>query len=106
MKSEEFTELPMARHYLRIITEDCSSDTEGAILAFLRESIGCTALYAEPIQPYWKNPGQGEMSVSFLSELSMEQIQAMLADHWEGGAGDSRWSHIRMPYGTFLWLTT
>ena len=96
----------MARHYLRIITEDCSSDTEGAILAFLRESIGCTALYAEPIQPYWKNPVQGDMSVSFLSELSMKQIQAMLADHWDGDAADSRWSHIRVPNSTFLWLTT
>ena len=96
----------MTRHYLRIITEDCSSDTEAAILAFLRESIGCTALYAEPIQPYWKNPGQGEMSVSFFSELSMEQIQAMLGDHWEGENADIRWSHIRVPYGTFLWLTT
>ena len=95
----------MTRHYLRIITENCSSDTEGAILAFLRESIGCTALYLEPIQPYWKNPGQGEMSVSFLSELSMEQIQAMLADHWECGAADSRWGRIHVPFSAFLWLT-
>ena len=95
----------MTKHYLRIIMEDCTSDTQEAILAFLRESIGCTALYAEPTQPYWKNPGQGEMSVSFLSELSMEQIQAMLADHWEGENADIRWSHIRVPYGNFLWLT-
>ena len=94
----------MAKYYLRIITEGCTSDTEGAILAFLRESIGCTALYAEPIQPNWKNPGQGEMSVSFLSELSLEQIQAMLGDHWEGENADIRWSRIHVPHAVFLWL--
>ena len=95
----------MAKYYLRFITEDCTSDAEDAILAFLRESIGCSALYAEPIQHYWKNPGQGEISVSFVSGLSMEQIKTMLADQWDAEVADSRWSHIHVPHAVFLWLS-
>ena len=96
----------MTRYYLRIIA-DCATQAAGQLISdYLNDLPGITEIHTEAVQPYWKNPAQGEMSVRFLSELSMEQIQAMLADHWEGGAADSRWSHIRVPYSTFLWLTT
>ena len=95
----------MTRYYLRIITDCATQAARQLISDYLNDLPGITGIHTEAVQPYWKNPGQGEMSVSFLSELSMEQIQAMLADHWEGENADIRWSHIRVPYGNFLWLT-
>lgn len=95
----------MAKYYLRIIT-DCTAQTaEQLVCDYLNDLPGITEIHTEAVQPYWKNPGQGEMSVSFLSDLAMEQIQAMLADHWDGDAADSRWSWIHVHHAVFLWLT-
>ena len=95
----------MTNYYLRIIT-DCATQAVGQLISdYLDDLPGITEIHTEAVQPYWKNPGQGEMSVSFVSGLSMEQIQAMLADHWEGGAADSRWSRIHVPSAAFLWLS-
>ncbi len=95
----------MTKYYLRIIT-DCATQAAGQLISdYLNGLPGITGIHTEVVQPYWKNPGQGEMSVSFLSELSMEQIQAMLADHWDSDVADSQWSRIHVPSATFLWLT-
>ena len=95
----------MAKYNLRIIT-DCVLQSAGQLISdYLNDLPGITEIHMEAIQPYWKNPGQGEMSVSFLSELSMKQIQAMLADHWVGDAADSRWGRIHVPFAAFLWLS-
>ena len=95
----------MTNYYLRIIT-DCATQAAGQLISdYLNGLPGITEIHTEAVQPYRKNPVQGEMSVSFLSELSMEQIQAMLADHWDSDAADSRWSRIQVPFATFLWLS-
>lgn len=95
----------MAKYYLRIITVCATQAAAQLISDYFTGLPDITGIHMEAVQPYWKNPGQGEMSVSFLSELSMEQIQAMLADHWDGDAADSRWSRIYVPSATFLWLS-
>lgn len=95
----------MEKYFLRIITA-CAAQAAGQLISdYLNDLPGITEIHMEAIQPYWKNPGQGEMSVSFLSELSMIQIQAMMADHWDGDEADSRWSRIHVPFAAFLWLT-
>ena len=95
----------MTIYYLRIIT-DCATQAAGQLISdYLNDLPGITGIHTEVFQPYWKHPGQGEMSVSFLSELSMKQIQAMMADHWDGDAADSQWSRIHVPSAAFLWLS-
>ena len=94
----------MTNYYLRIIT-DCATQAAGQLISdYLNGLPGITGIHTEAVQPYWKNPGQGEISVSFVSALSMEQIQAMLGDHWEGENADIRWSRIHVPHAVFLWL--
>ena len=95
----------MTNYYLRIIT-DCATQAAGQLISdFLNELSGITEIHMEALQPYWKNPGQSELSVNFVSELSMVQVQAMLADHWESDVADSRWSRIHVPSAAFLWLS-
>ena len=95
----------MTIYYLRIIT-DCAAQAAAQLISdYFTGLPDITGIHMEAVQPYWKNPEQGEMSVSFRSELSMEQIQAMLADHWDGDAADSRWSRIHVPSAAFLWLS-
>ena len=91
--------------FLRIITNCVSQNAQQAVYDFLDALPGVSEIHMEPIQPYWKNPGQGELSVSFVSGLFMEKIQAMLANRWESGTADARWSSIYVPNAVFLWLS-
>ena len=95
----------MTRYYLRIIADHHSEESEQAIFTFLHSLSDVSSLHTQAIQPYWKNPGQGEVSASFVSGLSMEKIQGMLADRWESNTADVRWSMIYVPHAAFLWLS-
>ena len=96
----------MTKYDLRIITDCCTQEAEQKTSAFLRSLHGLTDIHMEPIAPYWKQPAQGELQVSFLSALAIAEIQALLADCWEGDVADSRWSCVHVPHAVFLWLTT
>ena len=96
----------MTRFFLRIITDCVTQAAEQSSLDFFRSLPGITEIHAEAIQPYRKNPEQGELFVRFLSALAMAEIQALLADCWEGDVADRRCSCIHVPHAVFLWLTT
>lgn len=96
----------MTKYCLRIITDCCAREVEQKASAFLRSLHGLADIHMEPIAPYWKQPAQGELQVSFLSALPMTEIQVLLADCWEGDVADSRWSCVHVPHAVFLWLTT
>ena len=74
----------------RIITDCITQDAQRDVYDFLDALPGVSEIHMKPIQPYWKNPEQGELSVSFVSSLSMEEIQAMLANRWESDTADAR----------------
>ena len=95
----------MAKFYLRVIT-DCEVQTADQLISdFLSTLPGIIEFHTEPVKPYWKNPGQSELSVRIDSVLSMEQIQTLLADQWDGEAANSRQSRIHVPFAAFLWLS-
>lgn len=96
----------MAKYHLRIITDSCSEAVETALTWFLRSQPGISELHIDALKPYWKNPGQGELNCSFSSSLSLCELQAILADHWETDVADIRWSRIHAPCAVFLWLST
>ncbi|MBE6923600.1 MAG: hypothetical protein E7465_10615 [Ruminococcaceae bacterium] len=95
----------MAKFYLRIIIDCVIQDADQLISDFLSAQPGITDLHTEPVKVYWKNPGQGELSASFVSALSIEEIRQMLADHWKDESADVRWSRIHVPHAIFIWLT-
>lgn len=96
----------MTRFFLRIITDCVTQAAEQSISDFLRSLPGITEIHTEPIKPYWKHPEQVELVCSFNSPISVKEIQALLADCWEGDVADSRWSCVHVPHAVFLWLTT
>ena len=95
----------MPKYYLRIIADSCSTITEKALNQYLHSLPMVSRIHTEPLKSYWKIPEHGEMNCSFISGQSIEEIQAVLADHWEGDNADARWSHIHVPYASFIWLS-
>lgn len=94
----------MADYFCRIITEDCTPETETRIHTFFREKWE-TVLSISSIQPYWKNPGQGEISCTFTTDLTIEETQYLLADQWIAETAASGRSSIHCPGAVFLWLS-
>lgn len=98
------------RYYLRIISLSYSEETHTAIKSFLEnvalkikaESIHIT----DAFKPYWKIKGQGEMTVSFLSDCSKTEIENSLGNGWIDDVIDSRWAKIYCPDVSFMWLST
>ena len=105
MKNEESKKPHNVKYFLRIITDCCARETEQKVSTFLRSLHGITDFHMDPIAPYRKYPVQGEVQVSFLSARPMAEMQALLADHWEGEVADARWSCILVPHAVFIWLT-
>ena len=93
----------MNKYFLRFITAACTDTAEKELTAFLKARFDAQT---EPIRPYWKNPGQGEMLCQISSAEPMLSIQAVLADSWEAGTADARWSRIHAPHTVFIWVST
>jgi len=95
----------MCKYCLRIITDSCNPEIESAIIHFLQSLPGTFRLHAEPLKPYWKNPEQGELCCSFVSDRPIEKIRAALAEHWHTEVADACRNRVFVPPAAFLWLT-
>lgn len=93
----------MQKYYLRFITGSCSDVVEQELTAFLKTRFNTQI---EPLRPYWKNPGQGELLCQILSAEPMASIQALLADNWDSDTADARWSRVHAPHTVFIWVST
>lgn len=94
----------MADYFCRIITENCAQETETRVHSFFREN--CRIISGlSPLRPYWKNPGQGEITCAFSSVHAIEEVRHMLADQWIAETAARERSSIFCPGAVFLWLT-
>lgn len=98
------------RYYLRIISLSYSEETHTAIKSFLEsvalkikaESIHIT----DAFKPYWKIKGQGEMTVSFLSDCAKTEIESCFGNGWIEDVVDSGRVKIYCPYVSFMRFST
>ena len=93
----------MTNIYCRIITTDCSKLTEESILSYFKSKLG--KIEFSPMQPYWKIPGQGDITCHFTTSHTLDDIQHLFADHWDSNTADSRRSNIHCPGVFFLWIS-
>ena len=97
-----------AKIFCRIISDDFSVETEMEIVHFFRDvlgTFGAKNIGFEPIRPYYKIDGYGEMVCTFfLDEKLTVEVCTKLASVWQCGVADARWSEIFCPRVNFLWL--
>ena len=60
----------------------------------------------DAFKPYWKIKGQGEMTVSFLSDCSKTEIESLFGYGWIDDVIDSSRAKIYCPDVSFMWLST
>jgi len=96
------------KFFCRMISDDFLAETEREIVHFFRdvlETFGAENISFEPIQPYYKIDGYGEISCMFFAdEKSAVEMRTKFASVWQCGVADARWSEIFCPRVNFLWL--
>ena len=98
----------MTKYYMRVITTKCDFSVEDQLLHSVRkllQEIDIGDISFQRFIPYWKTEGFGELNCQFSSDNSLEIIQSLFATHWDSNTADSRWSNIRLPHASFLWIS-
>ena len=98
----------MKEIYCRIITTTSTPATEEAVKHFVTSTLsplGISPIAFRSFVPYWKDPGQGELSFQFLTQIPLDTIQSLFADTWQSDTADIQWSQIHCPNTAFLWIS-
>ena len=93
----------MPNYYCKLISTEYSPAVEKEIRDFIQSTLGNVSY--QPFLPYWKNPGQGELSFSFSSDKDLSEIKSLFADCWQTDTADIRQSTVYCPMSTFIWLS-
>ena len=68
------------------------------------KNIGIRNVSFLSFEPYQKLSNQGKLICTFSASIPLVSIQSSFADCWHDDTADIRWSKLRIPNTTFLWL--
>lgn len=92
---------PVRQVFLRILTTTTDSDRVAQLREKLCRKFRGAELTIQPLEPYWKIEGWGELSATLETARPLHDLQKQLSDRWEG---DTASDGFRLPDVGFLWI--
>lgn len=94
--------------FCKMITFQCLPDTEAAVkkkLTAILCDCGATGIQFNPMRPYWKIEGSGEIYCEFeMNDACKNDLFSLLSDKWRDEVSDAGWASLFCREVSFIWI--